>query len=284
MDKRTGFALVALTVVIAAAVGIRHMESETDVIRVVFTPGPGIELAEMEEKYGPLMDYMGEQVGIPFEIVVASSYAAAIEDLRHTAHVARTAPANYVLSAGEVEVELLGREIVDGQDHYQGVIIAQPGMFCDLSEIAGHTMAFVDPGSTSGCVAALVMLAGAGVTLDDLGEYAFLGGHPAVIEAVVNGAVDVGATCDRRLDVAIGEGVAEEGVNYVALAWSPPIVYNPWIVRADLPAELKARIREALQSAPPGVLAPSGTDAVVPAADADYDFIRDIVAEAEKLQ
>lgn len=259
---------------------------QRETYRVVFTPGPGQDLAAMQEKYDPTMAYLEERTGYKFEIVTAANYTAAIEDIRagHS-EVMRGGPAAYVMAAKQTEVELLGREIIGGSESYLGMVIAKPGLFkepYDLADVVGHTMAFVGPESTSGYVAAKVLLNRAGVEIEDLGEIAYMGSHPAVIEAVVSGAVDVGATCDRRVNIAIEEGVAVEGENYVVLAYSPPIVGNPWFIRGDLPGDVKDAIRRALLEVPREVLEPSGADDIIPALDSDYDFTRELIEAAEE--
>lgn len=253
---------------------------EKDVLTFVFTPGPGTDLALMEELYGGLVAEIGKAVGQDTEIIVTTSAAATTEALRNgTADIGRYGPFGYVMAVDEVGIVPLVRERMNEKgENYYGLIIAQPGLFTepfDISQLKGRTVAFVESGSTSGYLFGITLMKEAGMTLDDLGAYNYAGSHPAVIEAVLNGAVEVGFTCDRRLDIAIAEGVAVEGENFVYLLQSPPIMLNPWAARPDIDVDIDELINAFLDLSDE-VLAPGDVETMVVALDSDYDFVRDM--------
>lgn len=251
-----------------------------DVLTFVFTPGPGTDLAMVEEMYGPMLDELGESLGVETEIIVTTSAAATTEALRNgTADIGRYGPFGYIMAVDEVGVIPLVRESLIGKgEMYYGLVIAQPGIFTDtfdMTQLAGKTVAFVEPGSTSGYLFGITLMKEAGMTLDDLGEYNYAGSHPAVIEAVINGAVEVGFTCDRRVDLALESGVAVEGENFVYLLESPPINLNPWAARPDLDIDTDKLINAFLDLSDE-VLTPTKVETMIVALDSDYDFVRDM--------
>jgi phosphonate transport system substrate-binding protein len=247
-------------------------------LRFVFIPAPGIDLAVLEENYGGTVDKICEELDKECEIIASTSYAAVIEALRNgDADIARLGPFSYTLAEEEIGVVPVVREIVKGGDHYLGLLIAPPGRFeepFDVSQLRGKAVALTDPGSTSGYLFAVTLMGRGGVSLDDI-DYAFLGGHPVVIEAVLNGAVDAGAVADRRLRAAVEAGEAVEGENFVILAESDPIINSPWVVRPDLDEDTVDALYDAFMSVPVELLA-DGAEGFVKAADGDYDFIREM--------
>jgi len=250
---------------------------------VAFHTGPTTDPSEMEKLYGAILAELSEGLGMEVEFVLSSDYATAIEALRNgTADMVRLGPFSYIVAHDECGAIPLVREIMKGKPYYLGQIIAQPGIFDEpynLADIAGHSVAFVEPTSTSGYLVSLAMMREAGITLDDLSEYYFAGSHPSAIEAVLNGAADVAATCDRRVNVALGEGILVEGENYVTLAFSPPLTLNPWCVRGDMDAEMQERITEIFLDMSDETIQASEPEGFVVAVDADYDFTRKVAEE-----
>lgn len=281
--------LLVVAIVLSWSVNLYVLSpQEPEKFTIAFVAGPSIDPASVEEHYGPIMTELSNQLGMEVELLVASSYATTIEALLNgTADMARFGAFIYVQAHDEFGVVPLVREIEKGSAHYFGQIIAQPGIFEEpytLEQIKGHTMAFVDPASTSGYWASLATMKDAGVTLDDLSEYYFAGSHAAVIEAVANGAVDVGATCDRRVLIAEEEGAAVEGVDFITLSYTGPLVRTPWCVLGDMDDNMKECITQILLSMPNDVLDVAKPDGFVHAQDSDYDFMRAMAEEQESAQ
>jgi len=250
---------------------------------VAFHTGPTTDPSEMEKLYGAILAELSEGLGMEVEFVMSSDYATTIEALRNgTADMVRLGPFSYIVAHDECGAIPLVREIAKGKPYYLGQIIAQPGIFdepYDLADVAGHSVAFVEPTSTSGYLVSLAMMREAGITLDDLSEYYFAGSHPSAIEAVLNGAADVAATCDRRVNVALEEGVLVEGENYVTLAFSPPLTLNPWCVHGDMDVELRDRITQIFLDMSDETIQASEPEGFVVALDSDYNFTRKVAEE-----
>ena len=266
---------VALLIVLAVVI-VDPFAS--DALTFVFTPGPGTDLAVIEEQFGEIIAEVGESLGVETEIIVSTSAAATTEALRNgTADIARYGPFGYVMAVDEMGVRPIIRESVIGKgEYYYGYVLGRPGIWEDpftIDQIVGKTVAFVEPGSTSGYLFGITMMNEVGMTVDDLGKYFFAGSHPAVIEAVINGAVDIGFTCDRRLEYAVDEGIAIEGENYVILVTSPPIMLNPWAARPGLDIDLD-EIEQAFYGVSVEARAKARVEKFVKALDSDYDFVR----------
>ena len=265
-------------------------EEKLESLTLVFLPGQGADLAKRKKEYGPFIEEVNGYLGFDMNVVVASNYETAVLALctARDPLIAGLGPATFFQAKEQCEVNAILREVMTTGEFYRGVVIGQPGMWDEpftLAQVIGKTVAFVSTGSSSGYVMPVVMLRDAGVSLDDLDEYAFLGSHPNVIEAVLNGAVDVGFTYDAVLNKAIDEGVAVEGENYEFLMESEPIYQNPFTVRADLPEAWKKQIQDAFTSVSREALDQCPIlEGFVLAKDSDYDYFGKVYQAAKEIK
>lgn len=265
-------------------------EEKLESLTLVFLPGQGADLAKRKKEYGPFIEEVNDYLGFDMNIVVASSYETSVLALCTAKDplIVGFGPATFFQAKEQCEVTAILREVMITGEYFRGVAIGKPGLWekpFTLEQIKGKTVAFVSTGSSSGYVLPVVMLRDAGVRLEDLGEYAFLGSHPNVVEAVINGAVDVGFTYDGLLAKAANEGVAIEGENYEFLLESEPVYQNPWTVRASLPEAWQKQIRDAFTSVSEEALAKCPIlEGFVLAKDADYDFFGKVYQAAKEIK
>ncbi len=265
-------------------------EEKLESLTLVFLPGQGADLAKRKKEYGPFIEEANRNLGFEMNVVVASNYETAVLALCTSRDplIAGLGPATFFQAKEQCEVNAILREVMTTGEYYRGVVIGRPGLWEEpftLEQVKGKTVAFVSPGSSSGYVMPVVMLQDAGVGLSDLGKYAFLGSHSNVIEAVLNGAVDVGFTYDAILEKANNEGVAIEGENYVFLTESEPIYQNPFTVRADLPEAFKKQIQEAFTNISQEALDQCPIlEGFVLAEDSDYDYFGKIYQAAKEIK
>ena len=221
----------------------------------------------------PLMDYMSQEIGRTVEFKTVADYTAVIEALKYGhADLARLGPSGYVLA--EEEVDLVSIASIASDDGslmtYQSYIVTRPG----LTTLEGATFAYVDVGSTSGYLLPATYIKKEGI---ELGKTLYAGSHPAVMEAVKNGSVDAGATNDARWRAALDDGLIKP--DELSIFWqSELIARGAFVVRTDMPEDLRLAIQEALLSAPPEVVEQCNLDSSrFGAAPPDvYDPIREI--------
>jgi phosphonate transport system substrate-binding protein len=237
------------------------------------------EDAESEAKnWQPLMDYLTQELGHPVELRFVTDYAAATEALKYGhADIVRYGSSSYVLA--EKEVDLIPIASVANADSslmtYQSFIITRADSgITDASQLAGHTFAYADIGSTTGYLLPATYFKKNGI---ELGETFFAGNHPAVIEAVKNGTVDAGATADTRYQSALEEGAIRP--DELRIIWKSDFIpRGPTVVRADMPIELREAIAAALMSAPEDIVAQCNLESARfgPAPADVYEPIREI--------
>ncbi|MET1127768.1 MAG: phosphate/phosphite/phosphonate ABC transporter substrate-binding protein [Thermoproteota archaeon] len=194
--------------------------------------------------YTPLIRYLSQATGREFRIKIYTDYAKLQRALGEgEIQLAAVGPVTYVMvmiKYGNVVPVAVGKG-PGGSPYYRAAIVVRPDSQIDsLEDLRGRTLAFGSYYSTQGHLIPRVMLAEAGVSLSELGGYAYLGYHQAVAEAVISGSFDAGALQDQ-----LAERLAAEGLLRI-IALSRPYPRSLIVASQQLPPELIDSIREAL--------------------------------------
>lgn len=232
-----------VSILLAAVVLVMQDVSQEDPLIYAEVPAEGA--AASMENWQPLMDYLSKKLGRTVELKTVTSYSAVVEALKYGhADIARFGSSGYILAEGEVDlIPIVDIANEDGTlMTYRSYIVTRPG----VTSLDGVTFAYVDIGSASGYLYPATYIKKEGI---ELGETVFAGTHPAVIEAVKNGTVIAGATCNTRIMSALEEGVIEEG-ELVVFWESEPVARGPIVVHADMDESQRLAIQEAFLSAP----------------------------------
>lgn len=250
----------------------------------------GADEESSADRYGPLVEYLGEQLDMDTEFIETTDYSSVIEGMRAgRVDIAVFGPFSFVIASTEANaVPLVAAPNQDtGRLGYKSLIItkADSGL-ASIADLRGRSMAFADPASTSGNLFPRLILANEGITDVDgyFSETSFSGGHDASLVAVANGQVDAAGVCDTCIERFYAAGLADPA-DIRTIAESETIPPSPVAVRGDLDPALRDRITEvylAMQGAAPQVMQQASGDEEPPAhpyvavRDADYDVIREL--------
>jgi phosphonate transport system substrate-binding protein len=122
-----------------------------------------------------------------------TDYLGVVEALRNkTADLAFIHPAGYVFASREAKAQIVAVDVWHGKTSYTSrIFVRKDSGFKNLEQLRGKTIAFVDPGSTSGYVYPMVMLMKRLVKERDpktfFKEAMFAGTHEAALLALLNG-------------------------------------------------------------------------------------------------
>jgi phosphonate transport system substrate-binding protein len=218
-------------------------------LTLALAPTLGVEQVERIKRAEPLAAYLERTLARPVRIVVEDSYAASLEALRTGRVDAAMLGELAALQAGaEGGVSRLVLPVTaDGQvPAYRCAIFARlDSGIRDLAGVRGARIGLVDTASASGYRMPRAMLREAGLDPDKDVRTHLFGRHRAVVAAVLNGEVDVGAThSDALQPPSPARGAAYARLR--VLATSRPIPRGPLVVRANLSTRLRRRLLEAL--------------------------------------
>lgn len=241
---------------------------------------PSEDSQAMIESSKQVLSTLESKLGMPVEPFVATDYNGIIEALRAgKLDVAYLGPFSYVLATSVADVEAFAVAVTKktGQSAYKSLILARKDSgIHQLSDLKGHTFAFVDPSSASGHLFPKAGLEQAGFDPGTLfSRVIFSGSHDASILAVANQKVDAAAVADRILANAVARGLVKQ--DDFDVVWSSrPIPESPMVWRKNLDPALKQNVAAALASIKDVPWGDQGQlDGFQPTTDADYDVVRD---------
>jgi phosphonate transport system substrate-binding protein len=285
-------ALLGVTILLATLLAACN---ETASPRPVAVPGakltqvrfgaiPAENATRAIENTRPFADALTQEMGIRVDVFVGNNYIAVVEALNSgKIDVALLAPFSYVLASSKYGLEAIAQQIgKGGATSYNSLIITswRTGIK-DLSGIKGKSFAFTDPASTSGYVVPRYFLTKNGINPDSDIRGSFVQSHDASVLGVLNGRTDVGAVASDVYDrlVTVGQIKPNE---IIVLAKSDPIPNSAVVVRKDLNAEDKARIKAAFLAV--GTKYPEAMQSITAegfrdADDSVYNGLRNIAKE-----
>jgi phosphonate transport system substrate-binding protein len=258
----------------------------------------GISSAENERdavaRQQPFQDYIQRTLGVPLRVFRATDYAGVVEALRSSnVEFARFGPAAYALAHRVMGDRVLAyardRDTEGGTGYYSVVFVKADSAYRSMADLRGKSFAFADPNSASGFAFPSYFLRRAGIEPNThFGRTGFSGSHEQSVIAVLNGTYDAAATFwsnEQRGNIQrmIEKGMIQPGTTRIV--WTSPLIPNsPWVMRGDLPEDLRRDWAAAVFAMPerdPEAfrVASSGAMGVVETAHADY---LDVIAVVEE--
>ena len=206
-------------------------------------------------------------LGVPTKLFAPADYNGVIEGLLggnlDLAWLGASAYAKVYLTNPEAVEPVLVKINSDGSYGYHSIGFARVDSgIKNLDDMKGKVFAFGDPNSTSGYLIPSIEIPSLGYSMKP-GEYfkdvVFTGGHEQTIVAVANGDVAGGVTWAKGL------GAWEDGYNPGALRraadaglvdmtqiveiWKSKVIpEGPFVVRKELPADVKVKVTGMLAS------------------------------------
>jgi methyl-accepting chemotaxis protein len=229
----------------------------------------------MNKKFTPIVSYLNNKLGRDYIIKVGKDYTEAIEDIgTGRAHISYQTPTTYIEGKHKYGIKLLGYFAKDGSPTYKSAIVVPKGSgIKSIAELKGKRFAFGSEKSTGSTLVPMAMLAEAGITLNNLSQYAYLGSHDIVANAVLKGEFDAGGMMESVVSEFLDKGL-------VAIKISEPIPQFPICVNKNLYPEFVKKIKEALISITDTSILKAidkGYTKFMEAKDSDFNGIRAMV-------
>lgn len=222
--------------------------SDPPPLRVLLIPADGGTETGTIADYKPLFAALGKSTGLTFDLKVAQSYSAVVQAMcSNAADIAFVGPVTYLQASQRNCAELLGVSVKAGASVYHAGFFVRPDSpVASLADLKGRKVAFGDINSASSFVYPIAMLIAGGIDpARDLGAIRMAGNHASSLSALVEGHVDAAAMSFESYDKAVRAGVPGARALRV-LARSDDIPNPPLIMNTALPAEMKAKLRDAL--------------------------------------
>ena len=240
----------------------------------------------MRATHARLFEYLSKQLSVPVEIVVGDSYGDAVERLeRGEFELVELSPYAYAQAAAKVKLRCLVQTIADGSASAAGYIfVRDDSPRRTLEDLKGAKVGFVDRSSTSGYLYPMKLLKDRGLSPTSFGGVEFLGNHEAVLLAVLEGRVDVGATYQGAF-AALRRSRGVDPLSFRVIAKTPRTPRDIYCVRPEVPNEVAEAITRSLLALSARdrvgreILNPLAVNGFQPADDRMYDEVRRVAAE-----
>ena len=270
--------IVILLAVLPATVSSDHGDS------LILAVHPYLPYDELIERFTPLADYLGREIGHPVHVRIGTDYREhAINIGNGTVDLAYVGPAVYVAVVERYgEHPLLAVIETGGTPDFAGrIIVRDDSPLTEIAELRGKEIAFVDPNSTMGYLVPMHILT-RDIDKDDILRHSrFLGTHINVALGVLTGDFEAGAVKEEVFFLYRDRGLRE-------LASTPKIPEHLFIARKDLPPEIISGLRKVMFGLSGSETGRSIMNSIkkdmtgmVPAKDGDYDVLREILRSLE---
>lgn len=284
-------ASLLLAGVVAAACGCARTDdapsgSTASGNRLVLGMIPAEDNEQMAERFEPMRKYLEEGLGRKVEVFFATDYASVIEAMKKDKiDVALLGPLSYVLAEKQAGAEAFAIGVKEGgtSTYHSYFVVPGDSPAQTLDDLAGKSVAFVDPASTSGgLVPTYIIRKKYNKSVDQFfGRIIYAGSHNAAELAVKNKTVDAAATDSIVYERMVSKGLISRDTNRV-LCKSDPLPGSPLAYRGDLDPALKKKLQDLIVTAHEHVSVSGYDNSIVryeKAAPSDYDVIRNIVRE-----
>ena len=241
--------------------------------------------------YKTLTALLTKKLGCPVKLLIATNYTAEVEAMRaKKLDIGEFGPLGYIFAhklANAQPVAVFATKDKKPVTYTAALWVPVDSTIHTVADLKGHTIAFSDPGSTSGNLFPRYALLKAGLDPNTDVKIQFAGSHTASLLALVNGKVDAGEVNSQQQATASAAGQFD-ATKFRVIWRSAPIPNDPITVRGDLSPAFRAALAKALFSLTPAQLASLDTELgvdsgpMIPGRDALYNQIRDLVA-VEKI-
>ncbi|MFY9114150.1 MAG: phosphate/phosphite/phosphonate ABC transporter substrate-binding protein [Dethiobacteria bacterium] len=247
---------------------------------LIFGVNPFTIPEKIKEQYLPIIDEIGRLVGRKTRTVIVPDYEALTDYIKNgLIDLGWFSPKAYVNAKKEINLQPLVTPIKNGSAFYKGQIITNKNSrYYKLSDLQGATFCFVDPLSTSGYIYPLQLLRKEGVDAHkDFKSIGFLGNHDNVINAIIDGKVDAGATFTGAINMAGKAGVRIDQLRIIAE--TEPIPNDAISAKPNLTLLLSEKIKKEFLSINKNenvkkIMREAGIDGFQEASDSSYDVVR----------
>jgi len=237
--------------------------------------------AEMYRRLAPLTKYLSDSLKRPVTLKLSPSMSAAIDEVSNgSVDLAYLTPVAYLKANAKGNAQLVAKTLTNNKASFQlMVVVRDDSPIRRIQDLKGKTFAFGDKAA----ILQRAVVVGAGMPLENLGEYKFIGHYDNIAKGVANGDFDAGILKDTT-----ARDWQQRGLR--VLHSSPPLPPYNIVASSKLDARLFKQIRQAFLDL--DIKNPAHKiviqalddeyDGFALARDADYDVVRRLIAPFEE--
>lgn len=231
----------------------------------------------MYRRLSPLTEYLSTELGRPVRLQLSPDMPSAIEALASgKVDFAYLTPVAYLRAHETGNAQLVAKTVTEGRGSFQlMIVVREDSPLQTVADLKGARFAFGDQAA----LLQRAVVVGAGMPLEDLGEYRFLGHYDNIVRGVLSGDFDAGILKDTMAFKWQGNGIR-------ILYSSPHLPPYNIAARGSMDAATLARLKAAFlgldgqQASQTEVIKALDKkyDGFAAVDDSDYDVVRRLVA------
>ncbi len=268
-------ALIVLSLVLVACCPGEQLDERGWPRELVLGLVPALEAEALVDNLGPLAQHLEQALGLPVRYFVPQDYTGLVEALGSgRADIGMLPPFAAMLGARRYDIESILISMRRGATGYQSQWFTNDPSVCQteieyvericesrvpgranvvrrfarcegsLEAMRGHSVAFVDPNSTSGFLFPAIQLREIGIDHQRDLNSLFVRGHDAAVLAVYGGDTRFGVSYADARNMICGQ-YPDIGEKVIVFADAPLIPNDGVQVRPGLPADLRQAIIDA---------------------------------------
>jgi len=237
--------------------------------------------AEMHRRLTPLTKYLSETLKRPVTLKLSPNMPAAIDEVsKGEVELAYLTPVAYLKARAKGDVQLVAKTVTNKKASFQLMIaVRKDSPIKRVADLKGKTFAFGDKAA----ILQRAVVVGAGMPLENLGEYRFIGHYDNIAKGIASGDFDAGILKDTTAYDWQDKGLR-------ILYSSPPLPPYNIVASSKVDARLYQQIRRAFLDLDIGNPAHKAViqaldddyDGFAPTSDAEYDVVRRLIAPFEE--
>jgi len=244
---------------------------------IIFGVNPFISPMQIRKMYVPILERVAKTMNKKARTIIVKSYEALSDGVENNViDIGWFSPFAYVNAHDKCSAIPVVTPKVSGKASYNGYIIARKdGSVKTMNDLKGKRFGYVDASSASGYLYARDSMKKSKLDPDRIfSKVDFLGNHDNVIEAVLSGEVDAGATYNEAFDAAKLKGLDVESL--VIISKTEDIPKDVLAARKDLPVELIDALKTAFVSFDDYEGIETKVQGFIESHDHHYDVIRNL--------
>jgi phosphonate transport system substrate-binding protein len=237
--------------------------------------------AAMHQRLKPLTDYLSRELKRPVRLKLSPELSAAADDVAAgKVDIAYLTPVAYIKAHKKGDVRLVAKTVTKGEQSFRLMLVVRhDSPIRTVRDLKGKNFAFGDQAA----ILQRAVVVNAGIKLEELGSYKFIGHYDNIARGVANGDFDAGILKDTTAFEWEKKGLR-------VIHASPQLPPYNIVVGRHVSEPLYHKTMEAflaLKSSNPGhlevlkALDPS-YNGFAPTTDAEYDVVRQLVKPFEK--
>lgn len=245
---------------------------------IIFGVNPFTDPENIKNMYTPILERICENLGYKASVIIVKDYEALKSSIeKNIIDIGWFSPSAYVDAREKNNIIPIATPKINGKTSYNGyIIVRNDSEIKTVKDLKNKSFGYVDKKSASGYLYAKHMLKQNNVNPDTIfGSTSFLGSHDNVINAVISGEINAGATYNEAMDNAQKNGVDISCIKIIATTEDIPkdaIAASP-----KLDKELINKLQKAFEEFNDFKGINTIVTGFTAARDSNYDVIRKIM-------